>query len=84
MVKYTSDNEQAFWSWSVKKSKSCDSSTGIVLGYELDDQGPRIRFPGWAWNFSLHHHFQNGTGAHPASYQVDTRGSFPGGKMARA
>jgi hypothetical protein len=31
-------------------------------------------------NFSLHHRVQNGSGAHPASYPVDTRGSFPGVK----
>jgi hypothetical protein len=35
-------------------------------------------------NFSVHHHVQNGSGAHPASYSVDTRGSFPGGKAAGA
>jgi hypothetical protein len=27
---------------------------------------------------------QNGSGAHPASYAMDTRGSFPGGKTAGA
>jgi hypothetical protein len=32
-------------------------------------------FPG---NFSLHHCVQNGSGAHPASYPMGTRGSFPG------
>jgi hypothetical protein len=32
--------------------------------------------------FSLHHHIQNGSGAHPASYPVGTRVS--GGKMAGA
>jgi disulfide bond formation protein DsbB len=38
---------------------------------------------GWmigGWNFSLHHRVQTGSGAHPASYPVSTRGSFPGGK----
>jgi hypothetical protein len=35
--------------------KSCDSSVGIALGYGLDNQGSRIRFPAWAGNFSLHH-----------------------------
>jgi hypothetical protein len=33
-----------------------------------------------AWNFSLHHCVQNGSGAHPASYPMDTGGSFPGVK----
>jgi hypothetical protein len=36
-----------------------------------------------AGNFSLHHHIQNGSGAHPASYPMGTRGSFPGGKSGR-
>jgi hypothetical protein len=35
-------------------------------------------------NFSLHHRVQNSSGAHPASYPMGTRGSFPGGKAARA
>jgi hypothetical protein len=39
-----------------------------------------VRVPAWARNFSLHHHVQTGSGAHPASYRMDTRGSFPGGK----
>jgi hypothetical protein len=47
---------------------------------ELDDRGSRVRFPVGA--FSLHHSVQNGSGAHPASYPKDTRGSFPGGKAA--
>jgi hypothetical protein len=34
-------------------------------------------------NFSLHHHVQNSCGAHPDSYPMGTRGSFPGGKVAR-
>jgi hypothetical protein len=37
-----------------------------------------------AENFSLHHCIQNGSVAHPASYPVGTRGSFPGGKVASA
>jgi len=34
--------------------------------------------------FSLHHRIQNGSGAHPASYLMGTRGSFPDGKAAEA
>jgi hypothetical protein len=45
--------------------KCRDSSVGITLGYRLDDQGSRVRFPAEAGNFSLHHRFQNGSGAHP-------------------
>jgi hypothetical protein len=52
----------------------------IALGYGLDDRGSRVRFPAGAGNFSLHHRLQNGSGAHPASYTVGTRGSFPGVK----
>jgi hypothetical protein len=33
-------------------------------------------------NFSLHHCVQNGSEAHPASYPMGTRSSFPGGKAA--
>jgi hypothetical protein len=61
--------------------KSCDSSVGIALGYGLDDRGSRVRFPAAAGNFS-HHRVQNGSEAHPASYLMGTRGTFPGGKVA--
>jgi hypothetical protein len=64
--------------------ESRDSSVGIALGYELDDRGCRVRFPVGAGNLSLHHRVQNGSGAHPASYPMGTRGSFPGGKAAGA
>jgi hypothetical protein len=66
------------------KNESRDSSVGIALGYGLDDRGSRVRFPAGAGNFSLHHRVHNGFGAHPASYPVGTRGSFPGGKAAVA
>jgi hypothetical protein len=59
-----------------------DSSVGIALGYGLDDRGSRVRFPVGAGNFSLHHHVQNGSGAHPASYPMGARDAFPGGKAA--
>jgi hypothetical protein len=42
-----------------------------------------VRFPARAGNLSLHHRVQNGSGAHPASYPMGTRGSFPGGKRGR-
>jgi hypothetical protein len=60
----------------------CDSSVGIALGHGLDDRDYRVRLPAGAGNFSLHHCVQNGSGAHPASYTMGTRGSFPGGKVA--
>jgi hypothetical protein len=55
---------------------SHDSSVGIALGHGLDDRGSRVRCPLGAGNFSLHHRVQNGSGVHPASYPVGTRGSF--------
>jgi hypothetical protein len=58
--------------------KSRDSSVGIALGYGLDDRGSRVRFPAEAGNFSLHRRVQNGSGTHPASYAMGTRGSFLG------
>jgi hypothetical protein len=63
---------------------SRDSSGGIALGYGLDNRGSKVRFPAGAGNFSLHHRVQNGFEAHPASYLMGTRGSFPGGKVAGA
>jgi hypothetical protein len=60
------------------------SSVGIALAYGLDDRGSRIRFPAGAANFSLHHRVQDGCGAHPVSYPMDTRGSFPRVKAAGA
>jgi hypothetical protein len=62
--------------------ESHDSSVGIALGYGLDDRGSRVRFSAGAGNFCLHHCVQNGSGAHPVSYSVDTRCSFLGGKAA--
>jgi hypothetical protein len=43
---------------------------------------PAVRFPAGAGNFSLHHLVQTCSGAHPASYIMCTRGSFPGGEAA--
>jgi hypothetical protein len=63
--------------------KSRDSSVSIALGYGLDDRGSRVRFPAGAGTFSLHRRVQNGSGAHPASYPMGTRGSFPGVKCRR-
>jgi hypothetical protein len=60
--------------------ESRDSSVSIALGDGLDDRGSRVRFPTEAGNFPLHHRVENGSGAHPASYLMGTRGSFPGVK----
>jgi hypothetical protein len=62
----------------VKSTESHDSSVSIALGYKLDNQGSRVQFLAGAGNFSLHLHVQNGSGAHPASYPMGTRGSSMG------
>jgi hypothetical protein len=62
---------------------SWDSSVDIATGCTLDDWMIGVQFPVGAGNFSLPPHIQTGSGAHPASYPVDTRGCFPGGKVAR-
>jgi len=45
----------------------------------------RVQFPAGAVKglFSLCHHVQTGSGAHPASYTMGTR-DFPGGEVAGA
>jgi hypothetical protein len=63
---------------------SRDSSVSIELGYGLDDRGSRVQFQAGAGNFSLHHRVQNGSGTHPASYPMGTRGSFRGDKAGGA
>jgi hypothetical protein len=60
------------------------NSVDIALGDGLDDWDSRVRFLAGAGNFSLHHRVQNVSGAHPASYPMGTRGSFPGDKVAGA
>jgi hypothetical protein len=69
---------------STRRYNSRVSSVGIALGYGLDERGSTVRFPAGAGNFSLHHRIQNGSGAHPTSYPMGTRGSFPGGIAAGA
>jgi hypothetical protein len=56
----------------------------MALGSGLDDRGSWVRFLAGAGNFSLHLRVQNGSGAHPASYPMSTRGSFPASKAAGA
>jgi hypothetical protein len=69
---------------SKREEESRDSSVGIATGYRTDNRGSRVRFSAGAGNFSLHHRVQNGSGVHPASYPMGTRGSFRGGKAAEA
>jgi hypothetical protein len=54
------------------------SSVGIATGYGLHDRMIGFRFHTGAGKFSLHYHVQTGSGAHPASYPMGTRGSFLG------
>jgi hypothetical protein len=60
------------------------SSVGITTGYGLGSWDSGIRFPFGAGNFSLFHSVQTSSGAHPASYPMDTGGSFTEGKVAKA
>jgi hypothetical protein len=46
--------------------------------------GSGVRVPVGAANFSPDHRFQTGSGAHPASYQMRSRGFSPVGKVAGA
>jgi hypothetical protein len=63
---------------------SRNNSVGIETCYGLDDRMIGVRFPAGAGNFSPLHHVQSGSGAHPASYSMDTGGYFPGGKAVGA
>jgi hypothetical protein len=59
---------------------SQDRSVGIEMSYRLD----RLSLiPGRERDFSLHHSVDTGSGAHPASYTMGTKGFFPRGKEAR-
>jgi hypothetical protein len=42
---------------------------GIATGYGMEDRVIGVRFPVRTGNFSLRHHIQTGSGAHPASYE---------------
>jgi hypothetical protein len=56
---------------------SQDSSVGIEMSYGLDGLGS---IPSRGRDFSLHHSVDAGSGAHPASYTMSIKGSFPGNK----
>jgi len=45
----------------------------LAMGWMIEGSSP---------GGSLHHRFQTGSGAHPASYPMGTRVSIPGGKAA--
>jgi hypothetical protein len=56
---------------------SWGSSVSIVSGYGLDDRAIEVRSSAEARDFSSNLCVQTSSGAHPASYPVDTRGPFP-------
>jgi hypothetical protein len=62
----------------------CRGGAGIAQWYSagLWADWTVVRVPAGAGNFSLHHRVQTGSGAHPASYPVGTRGFSPGSKAA--
>jgi hypothetical protein len=60
------------------------SSVDMATDCGLKDRMIGIRFPAGAGNFSLHHRFQTISGAHTASYPMDTGGCFPGSKATGA
>jgi hypothetical protein len=59
--------------------------TGTVCQLFIDfRKAGSVQFPAGIGNFPLHHHVQNSSGAHPASYPIGTSYSLPGGKAAGA
>jgi hypothetical protein len=58
-------------------------SVSIMSGYGMDDQAIEVRSAAEEKNFSSSLCVQIGSGAHPASYEMDAGSPFPGGK-ARA
>jgi hypothetical protein len=57
------------------------SRSWIALsGCGLDNRAIKVRSPAEARVFSSSPCVQTGSGAHPASYTIGTRGPFPGGK----
>jgi hypothetical protein len=62
-------------------SSSCyRSRDSSVYSAELLAGWSGVWVPAGAGNFFIHHRVQTGSGAHPASYPMGTRGSFPGVK----
>jgi hypothetical protein len=51
------------------------------MGYGLDDPGIGVRFPAGVRDLSLLYRVQAGSEAHPASFGMDTMGSFTGIKQ---
>jgi hypothetical protein len=82
-----------FWKPQSKKLYTCHlhrthkwTGSGIAQCYSagLRAGWSGVRVPGGVGISSPHHRVQTGSGAHPASYTMGTRSSFPGGKAAGA
>jgi hypothetical protein len=56
----------------------------IVMSWQYQSKLDISCLINYCGNFSLQHRVQNGSGAHPPSYPMGIRGSFPGGKAAGA
>jgi hypothetical protein len=61
-----------------------DSSVGVATRLRVRWLGNRGSIPGRDRDFSCLHNVQTGSGAHPASYSMSTRGFFPGVKATGA
>jgi hypothetical protein len=67
-----------------KHERRWDGNVNVYFKDGMDDRGSSVRFPAGAGNFSLHNRVQTGSKAHPASYAMGIRGSFPEGEAAGA
>jgi hypothetical protein len=63
----------------VNRKEESGSSGSIVSDDGLDDRAIEVRSPAEATDFSSNLYVQTGSGAHPASCTMGTRGPFPGG-----
>jgi hypothetical protein len=57
-----------------KIRQAWNSSLGIAIGYDLDDQGIGVQFLAGARDFSLPDSIWTGSGAHLAAYAMCTGG----------
>jgi hypothetical protein len=65
------------------QTDSLDSAVGLATGYKWTTKGSKIEFR-WEQELSLLYVVQTGSGAHPASYPIDTGSFLAGGKVAGA
>jgi hypothetical protein len=73
---------QNLWIFSFNGDNSAVTGAGTAQWYSAGLRaGWWVRIPAEVGNFSRHR-VQTGSGAHPASYPMGTRGSLPGGKAA--